>query len=376
MEQTQPAAVAAPGDGPVPGAFAGPTALLREAVARGIITGDEALALDRLARESGAAPDEPRDEERLHVVTGFADIFVTLGLALFLGTSAHLGVQHLGQAGGYALVAAEAWLLAEVFTRRRRMALPSIVLLVVFTLATYQAAGFIFIGPETNAMRGDTLFDHIVRGHPEARPLIGAGLVTLVLVGLHYRRFRVPITVAAGVAAMIALLFGLVAGFDPFFAHDRLPWLVAVAGLGTFALAMRFDLADPGRLTRRTDIAFWLHSLAAPMIVHPILSGLTTGQGSGLASATLGLVIVVGLACIALVTDRRAILVSGLIYAGLSFSELFSAVGFGGNVLPLSLLTLGAFVLLLSAGWHPLRARILRILPRPWAARLPHPIGA
>jgi hypothetical protein len=377
VQQTPPAHVAAPGGGPLPGALAGPTALLREAVARGIITGDQALALDQLAREGGAAPDEPRDDERLRFVTGFADIFVALGLVLFVGTSTYLGVQGLGSAAGYGLAAAEAWALAEFFTRRRRMALPSILLLVAFTLATYHAAGFVFLGPETNAIRGTTLFDLIVRGHPEARPLIGAGFVTLVLVGLHYWRFRVPITVAAGVAALIALLFGFVAAADPFFAHDRLPWLLAAAGVATFALAMRFDLSDPRRLTRRTDVAFWLHSLAAPMIVHPVLSGLLTlHQSSGFYPASWVLLIVVGLAGIALVTDRRAILVSGLIYAGLSFSDLFSAIGFAGNVLPLSLLSLGAFVLLLSAGWHPLRARLLRALPRPWAARLPHPIGA
>ncbi len=36
---------------------------------------------------------------------------------------------------------------------------------------------------------------------------------------------------------------------------------------------MRFDMTDPERLTRRTDIAFWLHLLAAPLIVHSLISG-------------------------------------------------------------------------------------------------------
>ena len=34
--------------------------------------------------------------------------------------------------------------------------------------------------------------------------------------------------------------------------------------------------------------------------------------------------------------------------------------GFAGSTIPLSLLTLGAFILALSAGWHPLRAALLR----------------
>ena len=46
--------------------------------------------------------------------------------------------------------------------------------------------------------------------------------------------------------------------------------LLLLCGLAVFALAMRFDLSDPKRQTRRTDIAFWLHMLAAPLIVHPL----------------------------------------------------------------------------------------------------------
>ncbi|WP_244481063.1 hypothetical protein [Methylobacterium sp. Leaf102] len=373
MEQPPTAsALALPGDGPLPNH----AVLLRAGVARGIITDDQALALDRLAREDVAAQDEPRDDERLRFVTGFADIFVTLGLVLFFGTTGYLGIDRLGPVGGYGLVAIEAWVLAEFFTRRRRMALPSIVLLVVFALATYNAAGFTLVDPDTEASRGTTLFDLVFRGHPEARPLIGTGLVTLLLVGLHYWRFKVPITIAAGTAALIGLLLGLVAAVDPFFAYDRLPWLLSAAGLGTFALAMRFDLSDPRRLTRRTDIAFWLHLLAAPMIVHPVLSAVANGNTSQIGLAFPILAIVLGLASVALVTDRRAILVSSLVYAGLSFDALLREIGITGNVLPLALLALGTFILLLSAGWHPLRARILRALPRPWAARLPHPIGA
>ena len=44
---------------------------------------------------------------------------------------------------------------------------------------------------------------------------------------------------------------------------------VLIAGLGVFTLAMWWDRSDRVRQTRRSDVAFWLHLLAAPMIAAP-----------------------------------------------------------------------------------------------------------
>jgi hypothetical protein len=280
----------------------------------------------------------------------------------------------LGTTATYGATAALAWGLAEFFTRRRRMALPSIVLLVIFALAVFTAAAFGLAGGGDERASWPTLIDLLRRDSLGPVPVIGGALVTLTFVTLHYLRFAVPITVAAGAATFCALFLSLLGAVAPDLAHAMRQGLFIAAGLGVFALAMRFDLADPARVTRRTDIAFWLHMLAAPLIVHPILGTLTAGGGQ---AATVGvLAIVLGLAAIALAVDRRALLVSGLVYAGLAFGALVREAGFGGNTVPLSLLVLGAFILTLSAGWHPLRAALLRSLPRPLAARLPHPIGA
>ncbi|KQP96202.1 hypothetical protein [Methylobacterium sp. Leaf117] len=350
---------------------------LRRAVAEGIITDVQANALDRLARAGAMLPpglEEPRDDERLRFVSGFADIFVTLGLFLFLGACAHFGLSALGPAAGYALIAVLAWGLAEFFTLRRRMALPSIVLLVLFALAVQSSVAFGLAGSGLAGSSWPTLFDLMTADRLGPAPLIGSGLATLALVTLHYRRFAVPITVAAGAASLGALLFGVLLAVAPDLTLAAHNGVFIAAGLGVFALAMRFDLSDPARVTRRTDIAFWLHLLAAPLIVHPILGNLTAGGGQ---AATLGvLAIVLGLAGIALAVDRRALLVSGLVYAGIALGSLVRDAGFAGSTIPLSLLTLGAFILALSAGWHPLRALVLRALPRPLAVRLPHPIGA
>lgn len=350
--------------------------LLTRAVARGLITRDQASALQRLADERPDAGTIPRDDESLRFVSGFADIFVTIGLLLFLGTTAYFGTDRLGAAGGYGLVAVLAWGLGEFFTRKRRMALPSIVLLVIFTVSAFGAAT-LAINAATGGSDLDTLW-----GNPfllldrKPLPVAGGSLLTLFLVAGHYRRFGVPITVAAGAAALVGILGGLLVASFPAAVQAHTSLLLLTAGIGIFALAMRFDLSDPARTTRRTDIAFWLHLLAAPLIVHPILGRVALGHPGDGFSAGLVLGIVVVLTVVALATDRRAILVSGLVYAGFAFGTLIRQAGFSGGILPASLLALGAFILLLSAGWHPLRRRVLRALPRPWAARLPHPLGA
>ena len=134
---------------------------------------------------------------------------------------------------------------------------------------------------------------------------------------------------------------------------------------------MRFDLSDPARQTRRTDIAFWLHMLAAPMIVHPLVSGLVDGGNLDTVSALSVLAVFCGLALVALVVDRRAILVAGLSYAGIAFGTLATNAGLTSGTVPLTLLVLGALVLLLSAGWHVLRRALLALLPAALVRRLP-----
>ncbi|MBX9930933.1 MAG: hypothetical protein K2Y56_05270 [Methylobacterium sp.] len=349
--------------------------LLDRAVARGIVTESQALALLDLGQEPALKlADPPNDDERLRFVSGFADIFVTIGLLLFLGTSAYIASETIGDAFGSALVAAMSWGLAEFFTRRRRMALPSIVLLVAFATASFSAVVFLFAGAKAV---GIPPFGIVAPNLDAPLPVAAAALGTLGLVALHYRRFQVPITIAAGTAALAGTLVALVFALAPDFAERSQNGLLIVAGLAIFAFAMRYDISDPERTSRATDTAFWLHLLAAPLIVHPVLSAMTAGSGGFTGSAAAGLVlaVVLVLALVALVTDRRAILVAGMTYTVIAFGTLIRDLGYANRSLPLSLLALGAFVLLLSAGWHPLRGLILRALPRGLAARLPHPVG-
>src|SRR3546814_7832497 len=92
---------------------------------------------------------------------------------------------------------------------------------------------------------------------------------------------------------------------------------------------MWWDRSDRVRQTRRSDVAFWLHLLAAPMIAHPIffLLGVTQGDdiSSGAAAMVVGIYVLFGL--IALAIDRCALLVSALAYVLFALTQLFRTFG-------------------------------------------------
>ena len=349
---------------------------LDAAVADGVISLDQVASLRAIElRHAEPVRGEETDDESLRFVTGFADIFVTIGIVLFLGALAFLMGSGLPMLAGIAL---SAWLLAEFFTYKRRMALPSIALLVAFAGTIFMLALQIatVVIPSGWRFAGAATFGEPVSG------LILAAFATAVLCAVHYLRFRVPITIAAGVAALCVLAVAIILAIlrpAPREAETVLNATLFVCGLVVFALAMRFDMSDPQRLTRRTDIAFWLHLLAAPLIVHPLIRGFLHGFDTALTTnAAIGILCVfAGLALVAVVVDRRAMLVSGLVYAGIASATLIRSLGLATSdrLVPIVLLALGAFILLLSAGWQPLRRALLRRLPGTLAARLPHPLA-
>ncbi len=342
-----------------------------------------------LVREAGPAVDD----ERLRFVSGFADVFVTIGILLFVG-ALFVIMGATGSTPALAGIAASTWLLAEVFSLKRRMALPSIVLLVLFAASVFVLSLQVFTAwlPATHGLPARLFF----LPTENAAALALAAIVTVALAAMHYVRFRVPVTVAAGALALCLVALGCVAAAVPNLSDAAVNAVLLLCGLGVFALAMRFDTSDPERVTRRTDIAFWLHLLAAPLIVHPLIAGILSGAGQdlyagmlytsapgvshaaarglsiGSAVAILWVFVIFGL--VALAIDRRAILVSGLLYAGLAFGTLVRTLGQTSYVVPTVLLALGALILLVSAGWHPLRRAILRRLPLALARRLPHPM--
>ena len=349
---------------------------LDEAVAAGAISVEQANALRAFVDQQRATPAV--DEEQFRLITGFNDIFVSIAAAILLFAVGFIG-QTLGQNLGMVVdsdgpspiaplfVGATAWGLALFFTAKRRMALPSILLLLAFVISVFAAVGFslVFAIGEP-PVEQEALFAGIIASV--------SGAVAAGAAWLHWKRFRVPITVAAGALAVAAILVGLLIAVlgDPENYKNLLLGFVLLLGVGVFLFAMRWDSSDPARVTRRSDVAFWLHLLAAPMIVHPVftLLGLndnTATIGEGL--VVIVLYVIIGLTALAI--DRRALLVSALAYVLYALNELFRQFGAVELNVALTALVIGSALLLLSAFWHQARAMVVRPLPDGLKSKLP-----
>ena len=342
---------------------------IENAVATGAITPAAAAAL----RESVATSRATSlvDEESFRLITGFNDIFVSIAAILLLVAIGWIGFSiaspgpnmiPFGVALGGALVAAGSWGLAEYFTGQRRMALPSIVLLAAFVGgvgAALSGVGMWFVGDPQNAER-------LVAGIAA-----GVGLLTAGATYLHWRRFHVPITIAALTAALVGTLLATLLWAVPE-AKDSLLWLLLATGVGVFGFAMWWDMSDRVRQTRRSDVAFWLHLAAAPMIAHPVFHLL--GVMNNEVTAATGLIVIllyIAFGVIALAVDRRALLVSSLAYVLFALDGLFRQAGAVSLSIALTALVIGSALLLLSAFWHSARRLVVSMLPGELQAGLP-----
>jgi hypothetical protein len=128
---------------------------LDEAVAAGAISAEAASSLREHVERQRSSPAV--DEEQFRLLTGFNDIFVSIAAAILLFAVAWIG-QRIGSALGLDVgengpnligplaVAGTAWGLALYFTGKRRMALPSILLLLAFVGAVFAASAFALVG--------------------------------------------------------------------------------------------------------------------------------------------------------------------------------------------------------------------------------------
>ncbi len=358
---------------------------LEAAVAAGIIDRRQMTALGLLASERRAAARTNRDEP-FRLLKNFNEVFLTIGVVLLLfgvaGVSAYFaetGRVTSPPAGAFLVFPflVTSWGLAELLTGRMRAVAPSIVLAVAFAGG---AAMLVFAG------MGSAL-----RTPPKDTGLYfclayAAGLAATVL---HYMRFHLPFSVGM----MGAFALGAVMAFTSWAMPAVSLGLVAlICGLAIFAVAVWYDFSDPGRRTRNHQCAFWLHMLAAPLIVHglfQLIAPTIAAPGRGSVASTsvwalfgwgagtvpslwIVLPIFIVLALLALSLDRRAILVASLSYLGAALGATFSNVGSTGLVAALTPLLIGALVLILGTGWQRIRAQLLRTLPLdPVTSRLP-----
>lgn len=320
------------------------------------------------------------DEEQFRLLSGFNDVFVAIAIAILLWAVGALGVAASPVARGEALtgglaVAAASWVLAEYFTRKRRMSLPSIELLTTFVGGVYTAAFGLLVVVTEGLAGSNPLFSG--GDVPKALGNTMAFLVLLLPTAIaiaaafaHWRRFRVPITLAAGCAVVIlpimALLGSQVGGVAALIAGF-------LGGVAVFLLAMRIDASDRARLTRRTDMAFWLHLLAAPLIVHPVLSQLQSPANPNLAlvAAAGTILIYLVLGFIALAVDRRALLVSGLAYVIYALGQVVQSGADPSTGFTVTALIVGGSLVLLAAAWARARRSVVAVLPPDVQALVP-----
>jgi hypothetical protein len=314
---------------------------LQSAVLAGAVSVEAAEALRQHAASRRTTPMV--DEEHFRLITGFNDVFVVIACVLLLVSVAWIGNAVGPWAGGLG-VAACAWGLAEFFVRQRRMALPAIVLLMAFV-------GGVFVGLSD--------FQSGSRGLQN----FGAAAAAAAGAFLHWRRFQVPITVAAGSAALVGAVWILLLDSFPGLREWLVP-LAMLSGVLVFCVALRWDASDTARNTGRSDVAFWLHLLAAPMMVHPLFTSLVvSGDGVALGGAAVVLLAYAAIAVVSLVIDRRALMVSALGYVLYAFSALLKQYGSVSLGFALTALVIGSALLLLSAFWHNTRAALLRRVP-------------
>lgn len=357
-------------------------------------------------------------DELLPFLSNFHDIFTTIGvLILFVGLG--LGAGQIFAAvqpgeGGLAFnalwmalaagVALIAWLVSAVLVGRQRRILPGIVLSLVFSvcagavlayLYTLLTFGIVDLDAVDEVL--DTLFadERPSRAGVQAAlaeiPLavrlwpVGLGVIASAVVGFYYFTFRLPFTGGLFGLALVGAAWTVFAVADPYSAVVFNPLASLLAGLALFVAGIIFDARDPARTTRLSGTGFWLHFFAAPTLLSAAVSIANTGvslseaelmggglmgtlaagdTAAGIRSAAVTLVVIVLFALVSLLINRRALIVSGLITAGVAMGALVNQLGLGGGaVVAVTLLLLGAIVVLLGAAWNPVRRVLLAPFP-------------
>ncbi len=310
------------------------------AVKKGIFTGE---SVGEFRAQLSSTKNTPSvDEENFRLITGFNDIFVVIACMLLLFSSKWV-LSTINESLGSLVFTVMAWGLAEFFVLRRKMALPAIVLLLSFVGGVFGLSLSLFHSLSETS-------------------LIVAAALAAIAAYFHWRRFKVPITVATGTAAAIGFLIASILSIFPG-AKDWLDVILFICGVVTFVFAMYWDASDLNRTTRRSDVSFWLHLLSAPLIIHPVFSNLGILDGKeSLSSMAIVIILYFLMTFVSVVVDRRAFMVSSLIYVLYALSSLLKVYGVVGYSFALTGVIIGSALLLLSAFWHPARTKLLALL--------------
>ncbi|GHF35298.1 hypothetical protein [Seohaeicola zhoushanensis] len=339
---------------------------IRAAVASGLLSERQAAALTALAHSRrGAREDLAAGDEPFELFRGFNEIFIMVGLSIlaagWIGIAAwwvydDLTVWKSSLVTICSITAALIWLLSEYFIRIRRMVGPAILLTIffaanaVFGLAQWHAQVFMLAQEDYSS-------------------LILPGFLAVAATGVFWLRFKVPFAmalIALGLFATALLIAATSAGKPQsvtelfvLSGQGGFAWVTLALGLATFVVAMLFDGSDPHRVTRRAAQGFWLHLVAAPMIINTVaLSLLDRGT---VAAQWQILAMMVLFAVVAVVIDRRSFLLAAISYVVsviVALNPLTEDIAFAALIL-----ALGLFLVLLGAFWARIRGALVAVLP-------------
>jgi hypothetical protein len=350
---------------------------LEAAVRSGVISPEIARYLRNFSAEQRRTP--LADEERFGLVGGLADVMTAAGLLLLLG----------GVAFAFAflpliailIVLGASWAFAEHFTRQRRMTLTSFVLFAAFVAAALAGLiGVASVFPAPGRWSGSPF------GWTAMSPL--GGLVvsfgTAMTCALYWLRFKLPFAYMVGAVAAVNVGVHVVHLVTPNASAGVVGFMLLLVGLWLFAVAMWWDMSDVRRETRRSDIAFWMHWAAGYQVAGAsfrLLLGVSSGPAGwdrldafatlpADGAAAVAVICLFAFFCfVALVIDRRSLLMSSLIYVVPATATLMGA--FQSTTMTMTAMLTGGFLVVLAAYWREMRELLLARLPDHIRAQLP-----
>ncbi|MCW8955372.1 MAG: hypothetical protein OQL09_00685, partial [Gammaproteobacteria bacterium] len=144
------------------------------------------------------------------------------------------------------------------------------------------------------------------------------------------------------------------------------PIIFVGLGLLVFAAAMWFDSQDTKRVSHLSDSAFWLHLLAAPLIVHGVMVSMLISDQSWIQVINQEVLIVLfftGFFLVALLIDRRAMLISTQLYVIYALTQLLQdKLDSVQNIMIYVLMALGLFVIFFGTYWYKTRRLVFGFL--------------
>ncbi|VAW59965.1 hypothetical protein MNBD_GAMMA08-1130 [hydrothermal vent metagenome] len=307
---------------------------LQKASDKNIIDQDQIEPLYQFINNEQHEASATNTEEPLKFIRSFGDVFIALGvilLAVSINMLSLSAYEFLIPAAGFIVIAE--WLVGV-----RRLALPGIVILVSLLFFINKALAF-------DGEYANTLSLSII------------GLSSL----LFYLRYKMPFSLlplAVSVIAMIIMQIG----------EDALHNPIIFSGLGfiIFSIAMWFDCRDTKRISHLSDNAFWLHLLAAPLIVHGAMLPLVLNENTLSISLNREILMILFFTVFfitALFVDRRAMLVSTQLYAIYALTQLFNSDLIDSqNVIIYVLMVLGMLVIFFGTYWYKTRRLLFGFL--------------